>query len=181
MNASAPAIGSLTSVSRSVFVTVLAWILIVLCTLALASAIVQLIAVGALPAVPDAAEPQIAEGVGVFFRGIAAVNVAITAFFAYAAYAFLQRRNWARRTFVVVFALGLAANILSIVVLGLGAWFAGSLFSSLAQEQSTEFGGAFSALFVLGAVFAVAMSLLHGWLIKRLRSAAVKSEFGAAA
>jgi hypothetical protein len=163
-----------------VFVTVLAWILIVLCMLAFASAILQMIAVGGLSAPRGAAEPQIAEGVGGFFRGIAVANVAITAFFAYAAYALLQRRNWARRTFVVVFAVGLAANLLSIVAFGLGAWFAGSLFSSLAQEQGGEIGSVFTALFVFGAVFAVAMSLLHGWLLKRLRSAAVKSEFGAA-
>jgi hypothetical protein len=179
MNASASTLGSLTPAARSAFVTVLAWILIVFCALGLLSAVTQMTAIGTLPRLSGAQDPALAESIGGFFRGVAAVNIALMAFFTYAAYALLQRHNWARRTFVVLFALGLAANIVSIIVFGLGSWFAGSLFSTLAQGQGDDVGGVFTAIFVFGLVLAILMSLLLGWLIKRLRSAAVKREFDA--
>lgn len=166
--------------SRSTFVTVLGWILIALGALALLTSVgrgvwLEVAAQEALAGQPADVQPagQLILGL---FRGVSVLNVVLTASLTYAAYAFLARRNWARRTFVVLFAIGLAGNVLTVLLFGTMFGFAGAAVSQ-GPSPLGAVGSVFTAMFVFWAVWAIGMAVLLGWLIKRLRSPAVKAEF----
>jgi hypothetical protein len=172
MNAPAPTMNTIAPSSRSTLVTVLAWILLVLAALSAYGAVMQVFFWDSLTELPPPAgvDPVLTQAAAGTARGAGIISVALSAFMMYASYALLRRRNWARRLFVVLFAIGIVANVCFVLMFGLGAGF---LVGAL--------GAAFSALFVVWAIFCVGVALLLGWLIKRLRSPAVKSEFASSA
>jgi hypothetical protein len=166
-----------TPVSRSTFVTVLGWILVILTALNLCSAVMQTIAFSYISSAPELSELGSAgAAIGSAFQGIGLAFILLTAFMTYAAWSLLQRRNWARVTFVVLFAISFGLNILWILVaLGAGS-FIGSL---VGNSELAQLGTAAQGVFVMLAVFAAVGAALSGWLVKRLRSKSVKLEFGA--
>lgn len=169
--------------SRSTFVTVLGWILIALSALALLTSVGRGVWLEVATQEVLAAQPRDMQVPGQLisglFRGVSLLNVVLTASLTYAAYAFLARRNWARRTFVVLFAIGLAGNVLTVLLFGTMFGFAGAAVSQV-ESPLGQIGSLFAAMFVFWAVFAIGFAVLFGWLIKRLRSPAVKAEFGSA-
>lgn len=166
---------------RSTFVTVLASILLAIGALGVMSSVAQgvwLEASGSqLLATQPAEMQQAGELLTGMFRGVAILNVVLTGLFTFAAYALLRRRNWARRTFVVLFAIALAGNLLAVLVFGVGFGFAGLAASTGPTPLPPETGAFIKAWLVLWAFWAIAASVLFGWLIKRLRSPAIKAEF----
>jgi hypothetical protein len=177
MNAPAPVMNALPS-ERSTFVTVLAFILLAFGAMSVFSGLTQVFFFDSLAdlspeTLPGAAtatvDPEFAEAASNVGRNFAIMGVVISGFFTYAAFALLRRRNWARVLYIVLFAIGIVANILFLAIFGLGL----GAFVNLA-------GPAFQAVFWIAAVFAIALAVLQGWIIKRLRSAPVKSEFYAA-
>jgi hypothetical protein len=125
------------------------------------------------PAVPGQAETTFPFAT---FRVIALPFLAFAAFMTYAGYGLLRRRNWARRTFIVVFGLGIAASVLWFVGVGI-ALALGGLAGSGRAPMAADMRGPFVAMMVMFGIFATAWCVLLGWLVKRLRSPSVKSEF----
>jgi hypothetical protein len=167
------------STRQSNFVTILAWVLIIFNALGVLGALMQNIIVNfVFPKVMATAPPGMpAEQFPLtFFRTLAFLVLLFEVFVLYAAYALLQRRNWARRTFVVLFALGIAWNVLALVGFGLGLGFA-DLFGVAAQEMPVDPRTVFTTIFIGMAVFAILMTVLFVWLIRRLRSPEIKAEF----
>ena len=166
-----------TPVPRSTFVTVLGWILVILTALNLCSAVMQTIAFSYLGSAGGLSElGEAGAAVGSVFQGMSLVFVLITAFMTYAAWSLLQRRNWARVTFVVLFAISFVLNIIWILLaVGAGS-FLGSLVGG---SEFAQLGAAANVVLVTLAIFAAVGAVLSGWLVKRLRSQSVKLEFGA--
>jgi len=166
---------------QSTFVTVLAWLAICLNGMGVATALMQNVMVNFLMPTMMANSPQAAAGAFplTVFRVFALLFLAFVAFMTYASYALLRRRNWARRTFIVICALGIAWSALCIGMFAAGFGF--SRFPSSGPAAAPpDMRAAFTAMMVMMSVLAVGMSVLFGWIIKRLRSPAVKSEFTSA-
>jgi hypothetical protein len=151
--------------ARSVLVTVLGWIAIALGTLTVVAALSQFQFFGNLGEIPSQMDPAVQQGLSRSFQGVALLNVALAGFLMYAGYALWKRRNWARRTFIVLFALGVVANVIWVAI------------SALFGSMLGQLGAAYGAMFAVFAILALGVAGLFYWFIKRLRSPAVKSEF----
>ena len=166
------------STTQSTFVTTLAWILIVLGGLGVAVSLLQNVMINLVMPTLDAAhnppgrnhrEVPIA-----LFRVVGIVMLGIVSFLTYAAYALLKRRDWARRTFVVLFALAILFSVLWLVAIGLGV---GSTFFSLGSNAPAAILSAFGVMVAAYSIFVLGFSILFTWLIRRLRSPVIKAEF----
>jgi len=172
------------SIERSTFVTVLGWILVSLSALAFSSSLIQgvLLEVTArelLETQPADLQPA-GELLSGLFRGVSLINVVLTGLLTYAAYAFLRRRNWARRTFLVLFAIGMAGNVMTVLMFGTMSALTSLVASQSPSPLPAEAGSLFKGMLFIWALCAIATAVLLGWLIKRLRSPAVKAEFTSA-
>jgi hypothetical protein len=166
--------------ARSTFVTVLAWVLITFGGFAVFVALMQNVMINVMLPTLVANLPASGQATQVFPTGVFRVFgicwLLFASFMTYSAYALLKRRNWARRTFVVLFALGIAWNVLFVLGFGFGVGFAKFPTTGPAAVPP-EMHMMMSAMAAMFGVFALVMSILYGWLIKRLRSASVKAEF----
>jgi hypothetical protein len=167
------------SVRRSDFVTVLAWVLIAFNGFGVLGALLQNLMMNfVMPSVlaHAPADPALDDFPLTVFRVVSVLFLVFSAFTTYAAYALLQRRNWARQTFIVLFALSIAWNVLfgAVAVFGFGMTdFLGAGGSTAPPELRVLFKG----MAVAFAIFAFAMAAVFVWLIKRLRSPAIRAEF----
>lgn len=162
----------------SAFITVLAWVLIVLHGFGILSALMQNVMINVVfSSMADSAAGagQEIDAAGLLFmRVLGLLFLGFTVFLMYTAYALLKRRNWARRTYIVLFSLGIAFNVLMVVVLGIVA----VLFPSVGTEsQAAEAPVMFSAFAVVFGIVAIVFSALFGWLVWRLRSPGIRVEF----
>jgi len=164
------------------FVTIVGWIFIVFTALGVTGTLMQNVMVNFV--FPRFSEEMSGDATMPFdglivFRIFAGLILAISVFSLYASWSFLHRRNWARRAFVVFLTLGAAWAAfvflgfgIAVGIFNLPAWFAG---------ESAEFPAGAAATFrVMGLVFgcfAAGIGTLFVWLIKRLRSPEVRSEF----
>ena len=169
-----------TTAPQSTFVTVLAWIIIIFASLAVAGSLLQMVMLhAALPimfkAQASGNQPDPSLSIAII-RGFMIFAFAFACFVLFAARALLKRKNWARRTFVVLLGLGIAFNVLWALAAGMGIFFAPAPASG-AQAFPAEMLNAIAIMNVALIVFALAISIIYGWLTRRLRSAAVKSEF----
>jgi hypothetical protein len=166
MSAPAPVLNLPAAAGRSTLVSVLGWLAIVCGALGILSAVVQAAFFNSLSDMPVAGvDPAVKEATTRSLTVMAFLNVAISGFLMYVGYALWKRRDWARRTFVVLLALGILANVI---------WF---FFSLVFGSLFSQLGSGFGAVFGVFGIFAVGVAALFVWFIKRLRSPAVKSEF----
>jgi len=143
-------------------VTVIGVIVLVLAVISALKALLVLVLL-----IPAYREMNTQPGTATAFLLYVGARVSLAAFFAYAAYALLNRRNWARIAFIVFFWLCVGANVTFL------AWFV------LARKDLFgPYGLGFGQLFAIVAVFAVGFIVLFAWFIKRLRRPAVQAEFG---
>jgi hypothetical protein len=77
----------------------------------------------------------------------------------------LKRRNWARLVFIGLMALGIIWNLASPIL---------QLIVLRGMRSTMQI---FSVIFALNVIYALAFCLLFGWIIVRLMSAKVRSEF----
>jgi hypothetical protein len=158
------------------FVTVLAWILISFTGLGAAGTLLQTVAVNIMLSLPDM-RPQAAasDGAGSFLalRILPAALFLFLGFTFACAVAFLKRRDWARRIWVVLFALGIAFHAVALALFLLGAFF----HSAPSSESDERFLQMLKLIVIPMALGALGISALFGWLIKRLLSADVRREF----
>lgn len=164
--------------SQSPFITGLAWVAIAFNGLGAFIALMQNIMINlVMPtmlagsnASPGAALPL------AIFRVFAAVFLGVTIFMTYAGYGLLMRRNWARRTFIVVCALSVAWTVLCILMFALGFGL-GHVPTSGPGTVPPEMRSMFNLMFGMSSIFALGMCVLFIWIIRRLRSPAIKAEF----
>ncbi|MCS3902117.1 cell division protein FtsX [Methylohalomonas lacus] len=154
---------------RSAFVSVVAWVFIVLGGFATFIAVMQNIAVHFLLSAEQlqqmAPNAFTARHIGTLFLCLLLLAVVTLT----AAIALLKRRNWGRRLFVALMGLVIVWNIASLL-----------LQQQSAREPATgtlarqDFA---SGLDILSLVLAVALSLLCGWIAWRLCRPAIVAEF----
>lgn len=168
------------STSAATFVTVLGWVLVVLSGCSLVTSIMQNVMVSfVLPAMEqDVAQTQ-QEWSGVMFavRLLAGFMLCVAAFLLFAAWSFLKRRDWARKTFVALFALSAIVGGLVFLVLGLGMGVFDLLPTPHSGQTPPTLGSLFRVMAVMIGLVAAVFAALFLWLIKRLRSADVRAEF----
>lgn len=169
-----------TTAPQSTFVTVLAWIFIIFASFTVAGLLLQMVMLhAALPMMFKAQgsgnQPDPSLSIAII-RGFMIFAFAAACFVLFSAWALLKRRNWARRTFVVLLVLGIAFNFLWALAAGIGVIFAPDPAAGT-QAFPAEMRKAIAIMNVALIVFALATSVLYGWLIRRLRSAPVKAEF----
>jgi uncharacterized protein (DUF486 family) len=163
---------------QSTFVTVLAWLAICFNGLGAAIALMQNVMVNLLMPSMLANSPQAASAAFplTVFRVFAILFLGFAAFMTYAGYALLRRRNWARQTFIVVCAVGIAWSALCLLMFALGFGF-GRLPTTGPAAPPPEMKAMFTTMLVMTSMITVGMSVLFGWIIKRLRSPSVREEF----
>lgn len=170
----------------SAFVTAVAWVFIVLSALATLVSIVQNIMIYTFfPADQVQAsfaqahqQQQMPPGAMFVFEHIRVLITSIlviTSSTLVASIGLLRRHNWARILFVVLLVLGIAWNI------G-GVFWNWIVFLSMPVSQApsaaqTQFKIISKVIMFFSVGTAIGMSLLFGWMIKRLISPAIRREF----
>ena len=170
-------------VVRSNFVTVLAWIFIVIAGFMTLIALLQNIVLALvfpldqMHANMDAAKmPAFYAFVFDHFRWVFFAFLLVSAAMLAAAVGLLRRWNWARLLFIAILCLGIVWNIGSIILQQV-------MLSSLPMPAKAppDFADSFNAMskviIVFGALMAIGFSVLYGWLIRRLASPAIRAEF----
>ena len=179
-------------VPLSTFVTVLAWIFIVISGFGTVITILQNIMINTVFPL-DQMHAAMAQGrarqndmpalagmffdyIRVFFAAIAVLAVTTLI----SSIALLQRKNWARIVFICLFGLGIVWSIGGIVLQQFIFSWMPPMPPNAPPELRAQFAGMGTFMVVMrvfSAIFALAFVVLYGWLMKRLMSAAVKAEF----
>ena len=164
---------------QSTFVSVLAWIVLILNGFGVLMAAMQNIMVNLLmPTMMTKTPNAQAAAFGLTaFRIFAICFLILAIFMTYCAYALLKRRNWARVAFIVICSFGIAWSVLGMLMFALGFGF-GRMPTSGPQALPPDMKAAFTAILVVTSIMGVGMAVLLGWIIKRLRSPQIRAEFG---
>lgn len=172
----------------SPFVTAMAWISIALGALGAVSGVIQ---AAVLPALPidamlqqlegaDAALPPALAWVFGHLQSLNLLSLLSSALFAWVSWGLLKRREWGRLGFIAFLALGALAGIVG------AAWFGrvldglgggGALAEAGVDPLLQSLQSAMRAMMWLGAV---AVALLHGAIVWKLCTPAIRAEFARA-
>lgn len=171
--------------ARSLFVTVTAWVFIVLGAVATASALVQNAAVASLLpgvalAMPAQAQPLVTGWLLGYLPWVVGFGLVMSVATLASAIGLLLRLDRARRVFIALLMVAIVFNLL-------GLWLQHELVQSLVQSTLTRaplppqaagvFGGFVTAARVMAVVMTLAACALLGWIIRRLQSPLVRQEF----
>ena len=171
--------------ARSLFVTAIAWLFIVLAAVASASALVQNAAVASLmPGLQLATErnplPLLTGLLIGYLPWVVGTGLVMSLATLASAIGLLLRLDWARRTFIGLLIVAIVANLL-------GLWLqqevvesvVSNTLSSVAipQQALGVFGGFVTAARVMAVLMTLVGCALLAWIISRLMSAAVRQEF----
>ena len=173
----------------SAFVTAVAWVFIALSAFATLISILQNVMIytffpvdqmhAALAQARDQQQQQMPAGALFMFEHIRALItgvLVVTAGTLVISIGLLRRYNWARLMFVALLALGIAWNIGGLF----WQWF---FFRSIPQTPQTppdvqaQFKTMITVMMVFSVAMALGMSVLFGWIIRRLTSPAIRDEF----
>lgn len=178
------------SSGRSTFVTVLAWIFIVLAGMSTLVSIAQNVMLQTMFSDPQfnkameaSNQPQNVPVVARFmfnnFRLIFAAFFVLSATTFVSAIGLLKRWNWARLTFIGIMAFGILWNVFGIVM-QISVFSSSSDFSvKIPPDQLSQFKTMMTVTIVIGGLMALVFSVLFGWIIKRLVSQPIRREFEA--
>ena len=171
--------------SKSLFVTVTAWVFIVLAALASVSALLQNAAVASfLPGLTVVGNVQPLPLLTGLLMGylpwLVGAGLVVSLATLACAIGLLVRLEWARRIFIALLVLAIAANV------G-GLWLQQEVMQSLVSSAlkssplpplvADVFGGFVTAARVMAVLVTVGACLLLVWIIRRLMSPAVRQEF----
>lgn len=177
-------------VARSSFINALGWIFVCLGALAtlvgvLQNVMFQLVLLpnmqqqlAAQPLPPDmpASMGWIFTHMIWFFRAFLLLSIITLV----AAIGLLQRRDWARRLFIGLMVFAIAYQLLGLLAQW---WFLGAMQHTLAIPAGAPAQFAHGmrdfmlAVQVMSAIMAAGLSVLFGWIVKRLHSPAIRHEF----
>lgn len=165
---------------QSTFVSVLAWMIIILNGFAVLVGLMQNVMVNFFfPSMFVNSPSARSEAFSFTLLRVFAFGFLVSvAFMTYCGYALLKRRNWARRVLIVACGLGCAWGIVSVLLLALGIIGPGRLPNSGPTAVPPDMRHMFAAMFVMTSMITVGMCVLLGWIIRRLRSPDVRAEFG---
>lgn len=172
--------------AKSTFVTVVAWIFIALSGFGTVIALLQNILVQTVFRSPDVTQamhvsppgaPPFAAFMATHFQWFFLAFLLVSAFMLVSSIGLLRRWNWARLCFVGLMVLAIAWQLA-----GLGLQFV--MFSSMREQFSiaSAQGGPdmapfFIAIAVVSILFAIGISAVFGWIVKKLLSAPIAAEF----
>ncbi len=171
--------------SRSLFVTITAWVFMVLALLACASALVQNAVVSSLPgqisvASAPLAQPLLTGWLLAYLPWVVGAGLVVSVATLAAAVGLLLRREWARRTFIALLLVTMAINLC-------GLWLQQELMLSVvdATLQSTllppRVVGVFGGFVVAARSMAVLVTLagcgMLAWIAWRLTLPLIRQEF----
>jgi hypothetical protein len=176
---------------KSTFVTVLAWIFIILAGFSTLISLLQNIMMQTMFSGPQFTEAMTAsnqsKNVPAFakfmfnnFQLLFAAFLVISAATLISAIGLLKRKNWARLTFVGLMALGIAWNIFGFIMQVSMFYSFPDVPANAPADFQSQFRTMATAIFVFGGLMAVGLSVLFGWLIKRLLSMPIALEFAVA-
>jgi len=166
---------------RSTFVTVVAWVFIVISGFATLVAVVQSIVAFLLfrdadmqAAMDQAAANQwISTAAKSFFIG--AVIVFGTTLIS--AIGLLERKNWARLVFVGLLSIGILWTI-AVLIFQMGIFqFSPDVPPGTPADVRSSYETAATAISIVSAIMTAVIAVLFGWIIKRLLSSDIKREF----
>lgn len=175
---------------RSAFVTVLAWIFIILAGFSTLIGILQNIMIQVMFSAPDmqaametsrqtgdvpATAQFMFDNMRWFF--LFALIVFATTFVS--SIGLLKRKNWARIFFIAIMTLGIIWNIGGFVFQLLMFSTIPDMPPNASPDMHTQFNTISIIFTVVGGIMALAFSVLFGWIIKRLISPGIKQEFQA--
>ena len=174
------------TLSKSTFVTTLAWVFIVLSGFATLISIAQNIMIqtmfndadlsGALATSQQSPDvPAAASFMASHFKVVFASFLLLFTTTLVSSIGLLKRRNWARWIFITLMALGIVWNVLGLVLQFV-------MFSSIpvppvTSQDPVPFKSMFIVIMILSTAMAIGVSALFGWIIKRLISQPVIAEF----
>ena len=171
--------------ARSLFVTTTAWVFIALALLTSASALVQNAAVASLmPGLPLAGDryplPLLTGLLLGYLPWVVGTGLVMALATLASAVGLLLRLDWARRTFIGLLVVAIAANLL-------GLWLQQEVLQSVVsntlssvaipQQALGVFGGFVTAARVMAMLMTLVGCALLGAIIRRLMSATVRQEF----
>jgi hypothetical protein len=171
---------------RSTFVSVLAWIYIVLMGLMTFAAIIEAIvfftvlppdAIGRLWAQATGGQqlPAVYQFMFSHMQALTLGGLVMSVFLLVASIGLLKRRNWARIIFIVFMGFSVVWNVASVFLMP-------SLYSTMPMVPQAQGLPVLKVIQTVMSVFAVVMALaftvLFGWIVKKLLSARIKAEFG---
>jgi hypothetical protein len=172
--------------NKSTFITVLAWIIIVLTGFATCISIMQNILIHTVfplgemqAAMANDRQSNNFPALAIFMlsqmQWIMGVFLAISIAAFISGIGLLKRRNWARILIIIFLGMGIIWNIVGLImqVIVLASF---PMIEAPAEVQSS-FKIMSSVMMVFAALIAVALSVLFGWIIKRLLSASIVDEF----
>ena len=166
-------------VPRSSFVTVLAWVMIAFGVLGVLMALLQFALINLLlPSLEGGM--SLPEPFGMlsiaFFRIAMLLSLAFSVFMAYAAWALLKRRNWARILFIVLFVISAVMHVVAVAAFVFGFSLVGSLPAGN-EFLPPEYQSMLRAMAISFAIFLAVMAVGYVWLVRRLCSPAIAAEF----
>ena len=171
---------------RSSFVTVVAWLFIVLAGFTTFISVLQNVMFSFMVPVDQMTEamnePNVNEQVPAFarfifsnFRLFLLGVLAVSSTTLVSAIGLLKRKNWGRIIFIFIMAMGILWNVFALVLQHF-------MFNSMPGEISSEaadshFGTMMLVMKVFSFIMAIGISALFGWIIKKLISREIKTEF----
>jgi hypothetical protein len=174
-------------VPQSHFVTILAWIFIVLTAFATFISILQNIMIGwffPLEKVQQGfSQPDAKEHLPVFMTFMSShIRIIFISFLALSSTGFassiglLKRRNWARIVISILLFLGILLNVV-------GVFLQQIMLSSIPKipqqykSQMLQFESMMEVIKIFTIVTAISLSILFVWIIKKLNKPAIRAEF----
>ena len=169
--------------ARSIFVTVTAWVFIVLAALASVSALVQNALVASLAPASGAHLPPLPLLTGLllgYLPWVVGTGLVMSLATLVSAVGLLLRLDWARRVFIGLLVVAIVANLL-------GLWLQHEVVQSvvastlsgapLPAQAIGVFGGFVTAARVMAVLVTLGACGLLAWIVRRLMSPAVRQEF----
>ena len=171
--------------ARSLFVTAIAWVFIVLAALTSASALLQNAAVASLmpglQIATDRAPLPLLTGLLIgYLPWVVGAGLLMALATLASAVGLLLRLDWARRSLIALLVVAILANLL-------GLWLQQEVLQSvlssalssapIPQRALGVFGGFVTAARVMAVLMTLTGCALLGWIIRRLMSANVRQEF----
>ena len=181
--------------SRSTFVTVVAWVFIILSGFMTLTSAFQNVMIRSMPLdqmntmlrdstvagqMPGAARTMFAH-FGLFFLAFFVASLVALI----ASVGLLRRRNWARLLFIIVMCLGIAYTLGGLFLQGTMMSSFESTFAGVAGQDSTfrqsaqHLEGMFKVMRVFMIVFSLGIAAGFGWIAVKLSSAQIRAEFSA--
>jgi hypothetical protein len=172
--------------ARSLFVTLTAWVFILLGVLASASALIQNAQVASLMVggfyhpVDVKSLPPVSGLLMTYLPGVLAAGLALSLATLASAVGLLMRLDWARRVFIGVLATAIVVNLA-------GLWLQHEVVQSVVSTTLTRatlpaqvldvFGGFVTAARVMAVLVTLGACMVLAWIIRSLMSPVIRQEF----